>query len=191
MIGRSPGAWLRNQRNPFAFYDIASKVGIPFFIPSGICCDLCLWDDVEFPVFEFADSVFDDLMGTIAFEIVEDDLERSTYEMKFAVAFVKHSDTKFDTGVAVVANFCFVWLNVGSELYLFVFFYDHVCASLYCYVEVVEKVDNAVFSAPWLDDWGALFSCFVWMPHLIEANGSWVTCLVLYVWLSVCVDDFE
>jgi len=56
-------------------------------------------------VFEFADSVFDDLMGVIAFEVVENDWECATCEIEFAVVFVTKSAAKLASDVTVVANF--------------------------------------------------------------------------------------
>ena len=37
-----------------------------------------LWNGAELPVFEFAESVLDDLMGVIAFEIVKNNWECTT-----------------------------------------------------------------------------------------------------------------
>ena len=74
------------------------------------CCEcheffFSLRDNIELPVFEFSESVFDDLMGVVAFEIMKYDWKCASREVKFSVTYVAESAAKIASDVTVVANF--------------------------------------------------------------------------------------
>ena len=56
-------------------------------------------------MFKFAETVFDDLVSVIAFEIVKNDWECASCEVKFSVAGMTESAAKLASDVIVVAYF--------------------------------------------------------------------------------------
>ena len=56
-------------------------------------------------MFEFAESVFNELMGVVAFEIVKDDWECASREVEFGVALVTECASIRPSDVTVVATF--------------------------------------------------------------------------------------
>ena len=63
-------------------------------------------------MFEFADSVFGELMGVIVFEVVENDRKYATC----AVAFVTKSAAKLTSDMTVVANFLVLCCRMSYDI---------------------------------------------------------------------------
>ena len=61
-------------------------------------------------MFKFSQSMFNNLMGIVAFKIMEKNWKCATRHVKFGVTFMAESATKGASDVIVVANFlvCFV-----------------------------------------------------------------------------------